>query len=94
MMFFVFVCPPVYFFMRKKIGAAIVSCILCALALFTLFLPPVAFVFAFIAVAHAMVDYGKKERTSFAKEQAEANAEVIARHLKKQEKEKVAAAGD
>lgn len=79
MWFFVFVCPPAYFFMRKKIGAGIFSSVLCALALFTLFVPPIAIVFAFIAVAHAAVDYGKKERTSFAKEQAREIAKEMKR---------------
>lgn len=83
MWLFVFICPPLYFFFKKRIFAGIISAILMlsATVLFFVF-PPIGLFIGFIAVGWAAMDYGKRERTKFAKEQAAEIAKAISEQNK------------
>lgn len=83
MWLFVFICPPVYFLFRKKIIAAIVSTVLMlAATVFFFVFPPIGLFIGFIAVGWAAMDYGRGERTKFAKEQAVEIAKAMKEHGK------------
>lgn len=81
MWLFVFICPPAYFLFRKKIIAAIVSTVLMlAATVFFFVFPPIGLFIGFIAVGWAAMDYGRGERTKFAKEQAVEIAKAMKEH--------------
>lgn len=71
MWLFVLFCPPAYFFLKRRFFAGIISAVLMLSATVFLFVfPPIGLFIGFIAVAWAAVDYSRRERTKFAKEQA------------------------
>jgi hypothetical protein len=83
MWFFVLFCPPLYFFFKKKIIAAIITTVLMLSAtVFFFVFPPIGLFIGFIAVGWAAMDYGRGERTKFAKEQASEIAKAIAKQNK------------
>jgi len=70
MWFLVIFCPPLYFFLRGRWFAGIINFCVCAVAFALIPILPVAILIGAIAVGHAAIDYGRRERTKFAKEQA------------------------
>lgn len=71
MWFWILFCPPVYFILKGKIVACVISAILMLGATVFLFVfPPLGLIIGFCAVGWAAADYRKREQTKFIKEQA------------------------